>query len=306
MGERHRLRRALSNCGQTADSGIDQRYPGADSEIYLRDWPEYQRRRADEEAARGELRNSTIFVRDPVRAPKYLELIRDLDDGDWSYQRSMDGRMHPWVNGDPVRILVEAGKPILILHGERDMGFPVQLAERLHRAIPTSRLAIVPDTAHMCHFERPELWSSLIRCFLAADRGSNEKPSTKDRAVAVMLHDGQLLVVKRIRDGRRYAVLPGGGVEMGEDPADAALRELVEETGLAGRQVEALWRMQHQDRVAHYFLVEADRGPLILGGPEVSTQSDQNRYQPSWVDVGFLDEIGLEPSELRELLKVVS
>ena len=58
-------------------------------------------------------------------------------------------------------------KPILILHGAKDMGFPVQLARRLHAAVP-SRLEVIPDTAHMCHFEQPETWADHIRSFLAA------------------------------------------------------------------------------------------------------------------------------------------
>lgn len=46
------------------------------------------------------------------------------------------------------------------------------------------------------------------------------------RAAAVAVRDGRVLVVLRERDGRRYAVLPGGGVEPGETPQQACLREL--------------------------------------------------------------------------------
>ena len=46
------------------------------------------------------------------------------------------------------------------------MGFPVQLAERLHRGLPASALTIIDGAAHMCHFEKPQLWSERIREFV--------------------------------------------------------------------------------------------------------------------------------------------
>lgn len=141
-------------------------YAGSENERYLQDWPEYQERRAAEDAAGGRLRNSTIFVWDLDLAPRYLEMIKELDEGDWSYQAYLDGRMRPWVTGDSESILRACGKSVLILHGEKDMGFPVQLAERLHRALPDSRLKIIPDAAHMCHFEKPDVWAGHIRDFV--------------------------------------------------------------------------------------------------------------------------------------------
>lgn len=139
-----------------------------DAEQYLAGWEEYQRRQRAEDAAGGKLRNSTVFVWDLDLAPAYLELLESLgsDTGDWSEERAINGDMHPWCPGDPERILRDSGKPILILHGEHDMGFPVQLARRLHAALPTSHLAVIPNTAHMCHFENPTTWSNHIREFL--------------------------------------------------------------------------------------------------------------------------------------------
>jgi len=114
------------------------------------------------------MRNSTIFVWDLDRAPAYLELLESLgsDTGDWSEERSINRLVHPWCPGDPEQILRDFGEPILILHGEKDMGFPVQLAHRLHAALPTSELAVLPRTAHTCHFEKPEVWSGHIGRFL--------------------------------------------------------------------------------------------------------------------------------------------
>ncbi|MER7247907.1 alpha/beta hydrolase [Kribbella sp. NPDC000426] len=140
-------------------------YTSADNAVYLADWPEYQRRRRIEDEANGALRNSTIFVWDLDLAPAFLEL-RGTDEGDWSEERAIQGLMHPWCPGDPEQILRTFAKPILILHGEQDMGFPVQLAHRLHNTVP-SQLAVIPNTAHMCHFEQPTLWSNHIREFLA-------------------------------------------------------------------------------------------------------------------------------------------
>jgi 8-oxo-dGTP diphosphatase len=50
--------------------------------------------------------------------------------------------------------------------------------------------------------------------------------------VAVCILDGdRILLVQHVKNGRRYWLLPGGGVEVGETLAGTALRELREETG---------------------------------------------------------------------------
>ena len=56
--------------------------------------------------------------------------------------------------------------------------------------------------------------------------------------------DGDAILLSRIAPGATASsdgmwTLPGGGIDFGEDPRDAALRELTEETGLVG-EIEAL------------------------------------------------------------------
>jgi ADP-ribose pyrophosphatase YjhB (NUDIX family) len=59
-------------------------------------------------------------------------------------------------------------------------------------------------------------------------------------AYAICLRDGQVLLARFIGAQPHHWTLPGGGLEHGEDPADAVLRELTEETGYTGRVVRLL------------------------------------------------------------------
>jgi 8-oxo-dGTP diphosphatase len=57
-------------------------------------------------------------------------------------------------------------------------------------------------------------------------------------AYALCVDEEERVLLCRIAAGQTASgrwTLPGGGVEFGEDPADAVLRELGEETGLAGQ-----------------------------------------------------------------------
>jgi len=59
-------------------------------------------------------------------------------------------------------------------------------------------------------------------------------------AYVICTRDDEVLLARYVGEVPPHWTLPGGGVEHGEDPADAALRELTEETGYTGRVVRLL------------------------------------------------------------------
>lgn len=85
---------------------------------------------------------------------------------DWNAPHAA-GQLRPAAPGDAEQVLRDWGGPVLILHGSREMAFPVSLARRLHAAVPASTLAEIPDAAHMAHFDNPEAWLAAIRSFLS-------------------------------------------------------------------------------------------------------------------------------------------
>ena len=109
----------------------------------------------------------------------------------------------------------------------------------------------------------------------------------------------RVLVVKRHKRGRDYAVLPGGGVEAGETAAEAALRELYEETTLLAEVDRLLWTGEHNDRPASYFLMTAVRGRAELSGPEAVANRPDNSFELRWVTADRFAELGLRPRDIR-------
>jgi predicted acetyltransferase/ADP-ribose pyrophosphatase YjhB (NUDIX family) len=127
-------------------------------------------------------------------------------------------------------------------------------------------------------------------------------PEAGPRGVAVVVRANKLLVIARHLDGREYAVLPGGRVEPGETPAQAAVRELAEECSLTGTVVRPLFERDDGGRHASYFLVDVPTGEPVLGGDEAAAQSDDNRFTPLWATAGELPMLGLQPDAVAGLV----
>jgi 8-oxo-dGTP pyrophosphatase MutT (NUDIX family) len=123
----------------------------------------------------------------------------------------------------------------------------------------------------------------------------------KQRAAVVVVKDGCVLLVYRKKNGQEYYVVPGGGVEEGETPEVAAVREAAEELGLTVTLGERLATVEGGDRTEHYFRAAAFEGDPELGGPERDRQSADNVYRLEWVPADRLATLALKPEHARRL-----
>lgn len=124
----------------------------------------------------------------------------------------------------------------------------------------------------------------------------------KERAVAVIIDDGKILIIHRFKSGEEYYVFPGGGVENNEPVEEAVIREAKEETGLDITIAKKLWESENKGRKEHFFLVDKFSGELRsgIGGPEESTQSADNVYRLEWLPLSDIKNVRLFPEPMKE------
>ena len=62
--------------------------------------------------------------------------------------------------------LARIARPVLVLHGDRDPFFPVNIPTTMYRSMPNAELCILPFTGHGIPEERPQLFMTICSEFL--------------------------------------------------------------------------------------------------------------------------------------------
>src|SRR5512140_2385476 len=125
------------------------------------------------------------------------------------------------------------------------------------------------------------------------------------RARAIVIRNRHIALIKRQRDGRIYYVVPGGGMEAGENPEQTAIRESREELGLEVAIERLLAKVTYHGREQFYFLARVKGGHFGTGkGPEMTGKYPPERgtYTPVWMPLSEIENINLFPPSIGKLV----
>jgi 8-oxo-dGTP pyrophosphatase MutT (NUDIX family) len=129
------------------------------------------------------------------------------------------------------------------------------------------------------------------------------------RAGIVLIKDNKVALIERHRAGLEYFVFPGGGVDEGESPEQAAIRETMEELGIEVviKQKVAEVQLGQKSRQV-YFLVEQTGGEFGTGTGEEFTDSNpedpqEGIYIPVWMPIDELAQhTNIYPVDVAKLV----
>jgi 8-oxo-dGTP pyrophosphatase MutT (NUDIX family) len=125
----------------------------------------------------------------------------------------------------------------------------------------------------------------------------------RHRASGFVLDDkNRVLLFHRFKDGKEYYTVPGGGVEPGETPEQAAVRELKEETGLVITLGKKIGEFDADGNRQYFYVATSWSGTPTVGGEELAKQSPTNIYRLEWVPAGNLDHVDLHDGA-RDILR---
>ena len=119
----------------------------------------------------------------------------------------------------------------------------------------------------------------------------------RNRGAAIIVQEGKIVLIKRIREGEIYYVFPGGGIEEGETPEEATKREAYEELGVHIKVEHLIAKVEYKG-TEYYFNAHIIDGVFGSGKAEEFKLKDRGSYIPLWLPMHELEKVSIKPYEV--------
>ncbi|MCU5377926.1 NUDIX domain-containing protein [Bacillus cereus] len=119
----------------------------------------------------------------------------------------------------------------------------------------------------------------------------------RNRGAAIIVQEGKIALIKRIREDEVYYVFPGGGIEEDETAEEATKREVYEELGVY-IEVEHLIAKVEYKGTEYYFNAHITDGIFGSGKAEEFELKDRGIYIPLWLPIHELEKVNIKPYEV--------
>ena len=135
---------------------------------------------------------------------------------------------------------------------------------------------------------------------------ANISKKITERVRAIIIDQGKILLINRIKGNDSYWVIPGGAIESDESHEQAVKRECLEELGVR-IEVQKLFLQRFGDKQEiegqqeFFYLCNIIDGRIGTGqGPEFQAGTQyKGEYRIKWVNLKDLPEINLKPEEVK-------
>ena len=126
----------------------------------------------------------------------------------------------------------------------------------------------------------------------------------RQRSGIILIEENKLALIERHRAGRHYFAFPGGGVDKGETPEQAAVRETQEELGILVEVKQKVAEVIINGNTQFYFLAKKLSGEFGTGTGEEYGEYDpvHGTYLPLWMPLSDVLIQNVVPRELADLV----
>ena len=74
------------------------------------------------------------------------------------------------LDGPSAKQLRSFATPTLFIVGDQDLIFPPEIISKCHDLVPNSKLEVIENGAHACHFEHPDIFNNHVTSFLQQNK----------------------------------------------------------------------------------------------------------------------------------------